>query len=94
MILANLFVSTPLVGWSSKTSLRFLSFSLHFSLSLFLFSFLLFAFSSFLLSPFLFQKAKVNIMEKLEHHDAEVQKEALLAIQKLMVSNWEFLPQN
>lgn len=39
-------------------------------------------------------EAKVSIMEKLEDKDAEVQKEALLAIQKLMVSNWEFLPQN
>eukprot|EP00009_Paramoeba_aestuarina_P006473 CAMPEP_0201518968 /NCGR_PEP_ID=MMETSP0161_2-20130828/9661_1 /ASSEMBLY_ACC=CAM_ASM_000251 /TAXON_ID=180227 /ORGANISM="Neoparamoeba aestuarina, Strain SoJaBio B1-5/56/2" /LENGTH=459 /DNA_ID=CAMNT_0047916887 /DNA_START=201 /DNA_END=1580 /DNA_ORIENTATION=- len=39
-------------------------------------------------------EAKVNIMQKLEHPDPEIQKEALLAIQKLMVSNWEFLPHN
>jgi V-type H+-transporting ATPase subunit H len=38
-------------------------------------------------------EAKLTIMEKLNHPDPEIQKEALLAIQKLMVSNWEFLPQ-
>jgi V-type H+-transporting ATPase subunit H len=37
--------------------------------------------------------AKVPIMSLLAHGNDEVQKEALLALQKLMVTNWEYLRQ-
>jgi len=35
--------------------------------------------------------AKTSVMDKLSHPDPTVQKEALLAVQKLMVNNWEYL---
>jgi vesicle coat complex subunit len=37
---------------------------------------------------------KTSVMNLLSHESAEVRKEALLALQKLMVSNWEYLNQS
>eukprot|EP01122_Echinamoeba_exundans_P014816 TRINITY_DN67_c0_g1_i1.p1 TRINITY_DN67_c0_g1~~TRINITY_DN67_c0_g1_i1.p1 ORF type:complete len:466 (-),score=130.34 TRINITY_DN67_c0_g1_i1:73-1470(-) len=37
---------------------------------------------------------KTSVMNLLSHESAEVRKEALLALQKLMVSNWEYLTQS
>lgn len=34
---------------------------------------------------------KVMVMRMMTHNDASVRKEALLAVQKLMVHNWEYL---
>lgn len=35
--------------------------------------------------------AKSAVMTLMTHPDAGVQKEALLAVQKMMVNNWEYL---
>eukprot|EP01121_Diplochlamys_sp_Union-15-3_P006732 TRINITY_DN1723_c0_g1_i2.p1 TRINITY_DN1723_c0_g1~~TRINITY_DN1723_c0_g1_i2.p1 ORF type:complete len:466 (-),score=89.96 TRINITY_DN1723_c0_g1_i2:14-1411(-) len=40
-----------------------------------------------------FLKLKNEVMENLNHPDIEVKKEALLALQKLMVVHWEYLSQ-
>lgn len=37
---------------------------------------------------------KTSVMKLLAHESAEVRKEALLSLQKLMVSNWEYLTQS
>eukprot|EP01130_Rhizamoeba_saxonica_P015540 TRINITY_DN7005_c0_g2_i1.p1 TRINITY_DN7005_c0_g2~~TRINITY_DN7005_c0_g2_i1.p1 ORF type:complete len:450 (+),score=108.38 TRINITY_DN7005_c0_g2_i1:54-1352(+) len=36
-------------------------------------------------------QCKIPIMQLLDHENADVKKEALLALQKLMVTNWEYL---
>jgi hypothetical protein len=36
-------------------------------------------------------QAKRAVMELMTHADPVVQKEALLAVQKMMVTNWEYL---